>query len=475
MRLSLGEVMRLPRWLCLALLLVPWQALAGEPTGSLSRIAFGSCVHQNRPQPIWDAVCATKPEVFLFLGDNIYGDTKDMAELKAAYEKLGKQPGYQKLKATCPILATWDDHDYGWNDAGADYPKRVESQQIFLDFFGEPKESPRRRQEGIHSAAVFGPTGKRVQIILLDTRYHRSPLKKRGKFIPGEGPYVVNTDPAATILGPAQWQWLEQQLKVPAELRLLCSSIQVVPEDHAWEKWMNFPPERARLYKLIKDTGAGGVIVLSGDRHLGELSMMDAGIGYPLYDLTSSGLNQANKKWRKHEKNSRRVATMNFGNHFGLVSIAWGKKDPLIALQLRDEDGDIIIQQKVALSLLQPGAIVARSGQRARLVTGEPITSELFKKMLKQKVTVEMTVQATGMSTTSGLIFLNSEENRLHDDNFTIVLEKPAQAKLKQAGITDIRAHFADKTIRVTGILSAFREQRQIMVSDPEQIEIVKK
>lgn len=448
---------------------------AGESQTPLTRIAFGSCAHQNRPQPIWETVIAAKPELFLFLGDNIYGDTKDVAELRARYEKFGQVQGYQKLKATCPILATWDDHDYGWNDAGADYPKRVESQQIFLDFFGVPRDSPLRKQEGIYTSAVFGPTGKRVQVILLDTRYHRSPLKKRGKFIPGEGPYVVNADPSATILGPAQWQWLERQLKVPAEVRLLCSSIQVVAEDHAWEKWMNFPHERARLYKLLADTGAAGVIVLSGDRHLAELSMMDAGIGYPLYDVTSSGLNQANKYWRKQEKNSHRVATMNFGNHFGFLTIAWDKKDPIVSLQVRDEDGEITIQQKVPLSLLRPGTIAARSGQRARLATGEPITADLFKKMLKQKVTVEMDVQATGMSTTSGLIFLNSEENRLHDDNFTIVLDKAAQAKLKDAGIADIRSHFIGKTIRVTGILSAFRDQRQIMVSDPEQIQVVKK
>src|SRR5438046_491914 len=102
----------------------------------LSRVAFGSCAKQDKPQPIWDAVVERKPELFVFLGDNIYADTQDMDVMRAKYALLGKQPGYQKLKKTCPILATWDDHDYGANDAGAEYPRKKEAQQVFLDFFG---------------------------------------------------------------------------------------------------------------------------------------------------------------------------------------------------------------------------------------------------------------------------------------------------------------------------------------------------
>lgn len=457
----------------LAVLMFVASASSPAQDKPLTRIAFGSCAHQNKAQPIWEAIIATKPELFLFIGDNIYGDTKDMKELRERYQKLAAIAGYQKLLKTCPLLATWDDHDYGWNDAGGDWPHKKESQQIFLDFFNVPKDSPRRTQEGVYSAALFGPAEQRVQVILLDTRYHRSPLKKRaGKFIPNQGQYVPNPDPQATMLGEAQWKWLEEQLKVPAKLRLLCSSVQVVAEDHGWEKWMNLPLERSRLYKLIRDTGAAGVVVLSGDRHLAELSMMDAGIGYPLYDLTSSGLNQAFKAWRPQEKNSHRVATMNFGNNFGLLTLDWSKKDPLLGLQIRDEEGDITIQQKIGLSMLKPGAINSRSGDSARLASGEPLTAEVVKKLLKQKVTIEMEVESSGMS--ASLIFLNSEENRSSDDNFTVVLDKAAQAKLKDAGVKDIRQHYDGKTIRVTGTLSTFRDRPQIIVSDPGQIQVKK-
>jgi alkaline phosphatase D len=320
---------------------------------TVARIAFGSCARQDQPQPIWEAINDTKPDLFLFIGDNVYGDTEDMVVMKSKYDQLAAISGFAKLRKNVPILATWDDHDFGLNDGGANYGQRAASQKVLLDFFGEPADSPRRRQEGIYDAKIYGPAGKRVQIILLDTRYHRSSLKTVPRGTRGEGRYTTDDDPNKTMLGPAQWQWLEEQLRQPAELRIIASSIQVIAEDHGWEKWMNFAPERQRLFKLIRATKATGVLFVSGDRHLAELSMMDGGVGYPLYDLTASGMNNASKTWRRYEENRHRVATLNWGDNFGLITIDWDKADPLIALQIRDVAGDIRIQQKLPLSLLQ--------------------------------------------------------------------------------------------------------------------------
>jgi alkaline phosphatase D len=450
---------------CSALLLLlfsgPGLVSAADSKKPLVRIAFGSCAQQDRPQPIWEAIVGTKPDLFLFIGDTVYGDTEDMKVLRAEYAKLAAMPGYQKLKKTCPILATWDDHDYGVNDGGAEYPRKKESQQIFLDFFDVPRDSPRRKQEGVYHAAVLGPVGKRVQIILLDTRYFRSPLKRRKGRARSEGPYVANTDPKSTILGEVQWKWLGEQLKVPAEVRLLISSIQVVAEDHGWEKWMNFPHERARLYKLLRDSKAGGVIILSGDRHLAELSMMEADIGYPIYDLTSSGLNQGFQRWRRLEKNQHRVATMNTGNNFGLIRIDWDRKDPRVCLQIRDEEGEITIQEKVALSTLQPGWV------------GPNLASQALPHLGKDH-TVEMVVRAVGANRAKTLVFLNSESDYRSPRNLTVVLDmKAVGAGLKKAGITDARKHFSGKKVRVTGKVSLYQKQVQIMVKDPKQIRVI--
>jgi alkaline phosphatase D len=347
------------RFAALALALAPAfvpAAVQEKQAAVIQRIGFGSCVHQDKPQPIWESIVAAKPELFLMCGDNVYSDVarkENFDKLQRCYDKLAAQPGFQKLKKMCPLLATWDDHDYGTDDSGGDYPLKKESQQVHLDFFGVPKDSPRRAQEGVYNAATFGPPDKRIQVIMLDTRYFRSPLKYTAR---KGASYVPNNDPQVTFLGEAQWKWLEGQLLEPAKLRLIVSSIQLVAEDHPFEKWMNMPLERERFFKLLKDTKAQGVIILSGDRHLAELSTMDAGIGYPLFDLTSSGLTQGfTKGWRMPEVNKHRVATMTHGNNFGMVIVDWSRADPQVSLQIHDEAGDVTIKEKLSLSWLQAG------------------------------------------------------------------------------------------------------------------------
>ncbi|MBL9093117.1 MAG: alkaline phosphatase family protein [Planctomycetaceae bacterium] len=346
----------------------PAGAAADEPP--LERIAFGSCARQDQPQPIWDAVVAMNPQRFLFIGDNIYGDSDDMNVLRAKYALLGAQPGYRRLKAVCPVLATWDDHDYGQNDGGADYSKRRESQQVFLDFFAAAADDPRRKREGVYSAQIVGPPGKRTQIILLDTRYFRSPLKKTPNTAePGEGYrgiYGANDDPATTILGDAQWRWLDEQLRLPAELRIIASSFQVLADEHGWEMWGNFPHERRRLLRLIRDTQAQGVVFLSGDRHLAELACLPAdhpdGVGYPLYDVTSSSLNAPSRNFTKagvrfgNELNSYRVGLTFFDVNFGTVLVDWEAADPIVRLQVRDEKGGVVLQRRFPVSQLRSGA-----------------------------------------------------------------------------------------------------------------------
>lgn len=362
--------MRRFEWWCVVTVVV-LAGIADEASAQdepLARIAFGSCANQDRPQPIWDAIVATRPELFLMLGDNIYADTEDMDVLRAKYKLLADQPGFQKLRQSCPVLGTWDDHDFGANDAGSDFARKRESQQVFLDFFGVPHDDARRRQEGVYHARTFGPAGQRVQVILLDTRYFRSPLKKgfqNGE--PGEGRrglYVPDTSPEATMLGEAQWKWLAAQLQEPAELRIVASSVQFVADEHGSEKWGNFPRERERLLKLLRTSRAAGVVFLSGDRHLAEISRLSAtaddGVGYPLYDVTSSSLNVPSGNLTKagirfaNEINSYRVGLTYFEANFGSIVIDWDKPDPLVRLQVRDDQGGVVLQQRLKLSDLQP-------------------------------------------------------------------------------------------------------------------------
>jgi len=318
----------------------------------LTRIAFGSCARQNQPQPIWHSIVKYKPQLFLFIGDNIYGDTEDMAVMKAKYRQLAEKPGFAKLRRNCRLLAVWDDHDYGENDAGREYLKKRESQQVFCDFFGVPDDSPLRKRPGIYDSHVFGPKGKRVQVILLDTRYFRTPLRKRPGGKTGKlGPYLPHKEEGGTILGPAQWKWLQAQLKKPAELRIIASSIQVVAWQHGWETWGNLPRERRRLFDLIRQTDARSVVFISGDRHTAEISRIDpseSGVAYPLYDVTSSSLNQPGGG-AAGEPNKYRVGQRYSPINFGSITIDWGRQESDVRLAIHDGEGKLVREQSITI------------------------------------------------------------------------------------------------------------------------------
>jgi alkaline phosphatase D len=348
-----------PRLCVLVLLLAVAPAKAQpatQPTAgpALQRIAFGSCSDPRKPVPAFLAITRAKPDLMIFVGDNVYADTTDERELRRAYQTLGENPGFRRIKDTCPILATWDDHDYGINDGGAEHPNKAGSQRAFMDFWGVPKDSPRRTRQGVYHAQMFGPEGQRVQVILLDTRYHRGPLTRRPKNDSSRyaGRYLPNPDPSVTMLGEAQWAWLQEQLEKPADLRLIVSSIQFVAEDHGWETWAMLPAERTRLIELIRSTNANGVVILSGDRHHSELSRLDQDAPYPIYDLTSSGLNKPGLE--KDEPNRHRVGQRYPLSNFGLITLDWNRPSPAITLQIIDPQNNVHIEHRVTLDELAP-------------------------------------------------------------------------------------------------------------------------
>ncbi len=328
-----------------------------------SRIAFGSCAKEHKPQPIWDAVLAAKPELFVFLGDNVYGDTRDESVLRGKYAQLAQQPGFRRLCADVPILATWDDHDYGEDDAGAEYPMKEASRRIFCDFWGEPASSPRRTRDGIYDALTFERGGRRLQLILPDLRFNRTPIRRldlgggsykewsetlraAGREVPG--PYEREPAATSTMLGERQWRWLEAQLAQPADLRILASSLQVVADFPGWEAWINYSEDHQRLLQAIRRRRANGLLCISGDTHYAELSRLDTNAPYPLWDLTSSGLTEV---WPVTPPNSRRVGDILREPNFGLIEIDWSAASgPAVTLQARDASGNVRIERRLSAS-----------------------------------------------------------------------------------------------------------------------------
>lgn len=322
------------------------------PAPLISKIAFGSCGSQDKSQPILDSVIRHKPDLFVWLGDNIYGDTKDMEVLKKKYAQLAGKPEFQRLKKATRFLATWDDHDYGWNDSGRHYPFKKESKEIFLQFWEEPANSPRRQHEGIYTSYMFESGGKKLQVILLDNRTFRDDLRiYRGElshkdefFYPLD--YFPHEIKDSTLLGEAQWQWLEGELRKPADLRIIGSGSQFSISFNGYEAWANFPHERQRMLDLIKKTRANGVVFITGDVHYGEISVLKDKDLYPIYDVTASGITST---WHFATPNDNRIEGPIMDNHFGLISIDWQQKDPVVKMEIYDIRGNQRVEHEVRL------------------------------------------------------------------------------------------------------------------------------
>ena len=313
-------------------------------------IAFGSCGHETEPQPILSLAASYKPDLFIFLGDNIYGDTDNMDTLRAKYQRLAAKPEYQQLDSATRILATWDDHDFGRNDAGKHYPYKEQSKELFLEHFKEPANSPRRQHPGIYHAEYLKQGDRTVQILLLDVRTFRSNLlpydtatklpRDRYFYTLDYKPHV-STD--STLLGAEQWRWLEAELKKPADIRLVCSGSQFAIEFNGYEAWANFPHEQQRMLDLIRTTKANGVFFLTGDVHYGEISRIENPGSYPIYDITSSGITST---WDFPTPNKNRIEGPVMDNHFGLLTIRW-EKQPVVKMEIIDKTNNVRVEYSV--------------------------------------------------------------------------------------------------------------------------------
>ncbi len=295
-------------------------------------IAFGSCNKVTMPQTMWGDVAANNPNLWIWLGDIIYADTTDMKALAAMYKRLKTNPSYKKLRAKAQIVGVYDDHDFGVNDCGKNYPMKKSAKKCLMDFLDVPMKNPLRAREGAYQSYTFGKGVQRIKVIVLDSRYFRDELEADPTKVRR---YIPNT--TGDILGEAQWKWLEKELKnSPANLNLLCTSIQVLADQHGHEKWGNFPNCRKRLLSLIANTKPKNLLILSGDRHMAEISKMELqGLSYPLYDFTSSGLTHIRSG--NSEENKLRVGNMIVKKNFGLLKVRWEGEHPIVSMQIRGQ------------------------------------------------------------------------------------------------------------------------------------------
>ena len=188
------------------------QAQTAPLQASLTTIAFGSCRDQNRErggsQPIWGALEALRPQLFVWLGDSIYaGLGATPSSIRKAYGAAHANSDVERFLASVPFVdGVYDDHDFGENDAGRFFQHREAARQLFLDHVVHaPVNSPRRMQRGgLYGARTFGTAPRQVKLVMLDTRYSRDhpsiPSVGASRWLPKPG-YVAAAVRVASALG----------------------------------------------------------------------------------------------------------------------------------------------------------------------------------------------------------------------------------------------------------------------------------
>ncbi|MDC0873040.1 alkaline phosphatase D family protein [Gammaproteobacteria bacterium] len=297
------------------------------------RIGLGSCIHQDEPQPIWNSIKKDNLDGFIFLGDNVYGDSPSLKLNKMARAYTKQKDNFPNWLMEKEILAIWDDHDYGKNDGGSEYKLKKEAQQLFLKFWNIPPDDIRHSREGIYFDTIKEVGNLKIHFIGLDTRYFRSELKVSKSI------YKDNTDKNATVLGKSQWEWLTNVLEKDSDLVVMLTSIQLLATEHRFEKWSNFSLERKKLIDLIESLSKQ-VMVISGDRHRGGIYKYNN-----IYELTSSSMNRPVKGF---ETDNLLIGKTHYEENYGIITI--NTETSIIKLDLKDKKG--LMLESVTIPLL---------------------------------------------------------------------------------------------------------------------------
>lgn len=306
-------------------------------------LTFGSCAHSYDTLKIFEAINEEESDLWIWLGDIMYGDSHDMSVLKAKYDKQKNKPQYQALLAKTKVIGIWDDHDYGINDGGKYYSKKKESKELLLEFLDVAANDPVRSHKGAYSDYDIKLKDKLIKVILLDARYFRDTIyadtTSMARYLP---------NPDGDVLGQEQWDWLEAKLNTEnVDFFILGTGIQLIAEEQGFEKWANFPKARNRMFELLKKVQSSPVMFISGDRHIAEISKIDLdGIDYPVYDFTASGLTHS---WgvAHPEANMHRIDSLVIAKNYGVLRLNWNTGAPTVIMEVKGETGELILSNKV--------------------------------------------------------------------------------------------------------------------------------
>lgn len=311
------------------------------------KLAFGSCTFINEPKydrpgegyggdyHIFESIARANPDLMLWGGDNIYLREVDNTRSGMIYRYSHTRaiPEMQELLSMCPHYATWDDHDYGPNNANGSHALKKEAREVFDLFWANPVTGADGEQD-ISSQFTWGD----IDFFLLDNRTHRIEWN-----ISGQTP---------TVLGQEQIDWLISALSYSqAPFKMVVMGGQFLNPVARYENYANWGAERQKILDLIEQNKITGVIFLTGDRHCTELSKLTQPGGNVVYDLTVSPLTSGAYDNTKEANTLRVDGTLVPERNFATLSFTGKRKERVLKIEVFDCNGKL----KWTKEITQPG------------------------------------------------------------------------------------------------------------------------
>jgi hypothetical protein len=243
---------------------------------NVGRTALISCMCDDFPDvqaEMWKIVADQNPDVVFLIGDATYLDGRDSDDEKGMWRRhleVRRALDLYKWKRLRPVISVWDDHDYGTNDGGADYPLKIATRQMFEAMFGSQSESGLVRGPSLaQEASLFGQ-----KFYLMDDRFYRTQNISNGSH-----------------WGEEQEEWLFSRMQNSTDPVFLMNGSQYFGGYSGYESFEKEHPEQfARVQKRLA-AQAAPILFVSGDRHFSEAMKVEKNIlGYETLELTSSSL-----------------------------------------------------------------------------------------------------------------------------------------------------------------------------------------
>jgi alkaline phosphatase D len=314
-------------------------------------VLTGSCLYINetkydRPgKPyggeygILKSMAAAKPDLTLWLGDNLYFREVDYGsplDMPLRYQRDRALPVLQALLQTGQHYAIWDDHDYGSDDSNKSFIYKGESLALFKDYWANPSygmpDTP-----GVFTKISFND----VDFFLLDDRYYRDDQ-------------TLQDGPDKAMFGKSQMDWLRNALLGSrATFKVMAAGGQMLNDENKWEGWQGYSEERQRFLVWLAEARINGVLFLSGDRHQTELLKLPRVNTYPLYELTCSPITSSSHNVSSAAKNPVLVeGTLVGERNYCTMSFSGPFKQRVMDVKSFNVDGKQLWEQRIELKEL---------------------------------------------------------------------------------------------------------------------------